>query len=453
MQFKAKIENLGKIDTINVDIKPLTILVGKNSTGKSFITKSLYCILNTLNKNLLHIKLSKLVETIDVYIYEIYSSLSQKRNYDKEILLFIKEEYIPFLLSIVEEIKDKDLIFAEKIIKENKKDFLTLNKKLENYIKRKEKLMELSQRTKYILRFLSKNVENLKSIFDNIRNFLLSQIQKTLEENFKHNFQQKNLENLVKFGEPKSRIDLEGIGTVEINLRGDINFDFYPRGIEIIGNLKNIIYIDSPVYLKIRKGIKKETPFFAKGRFLKGYPQYIDELYNFLEIQTIEKNEDNFLQISKEIQKIVGGKFTIDEIGDLNFLEKEKEIQLSLLAMGTSNLALLEYLIRNNIISKGSFLIIDEPESHLHPSWQVKLTEILYKIAESGANVIIATHSMNILKALEFIVKNNKDASKIISINKLPYNKKFEKFTFEEKIEEALKELIHPYNELIWKTL
>ena len=52
MNYDVYIENLGAIREANVTITPLTILAGENGTGKSFVTKFLYSILNVINTNI-----------------------------------------------------------------------------------------------------------------------------------------------------------------------------------------------------------------------------------------------------------------------------------------------------------------------------------------------------------------------------------------------------------------
>ena len=46
MNYDIHIENLGAIEKADITITPLTILAGENGTGKSFVTKFLYSILN-----------------------------------------------------------------------------------------------------------------------------------------------------------------------------------------------------------------------------------------------------------------------------------------------------------------------------------------------------------------------------------------------------------------------
>jgi predicted ATPase len=66
-----------------------------------------------------------------------------------------------------------------------------------------------------------------------------------------------------------------------------------------------------------------------------------------------------------------------------------------------TNLGMIQALLKNNVISKGSFVFFDEPETNLHPAWQVVLTKVLIKLADSGVNVVMATHSLDMIKALE----------------------------------------------------
>ena len=71
-------------------------------------------------------------------------------------------------------------------------------------------------------------------------------------------------------------------------------------------------------------------------------------------------------------------------------------------------------------MDKGTFLFIDEPESNLHPEWQVAMTEALWELARGGVNIVIATHSVDILKRLEIYAKEKdtkEDAANLIAVN------------------------------------
>ena len=62
----------------------------------------------------------------------------------------------------------------------------------------------------------------------------------------------------------------------------------------------------------------------------------------------------------------------------------------------------LRYLVR-----PGNVLIIEEPESHLHPAAQVELTRQLAKLVQAGYRVVITTHSEWILEELANVVQRS----------------------------------------------
>ena len=60
----------------------------------------------------------------------------------------------------------------------------------------------------------------------------------------------------------------------------------------------------------------------------------------------------------------------------------------------------LRYLVR-----PGDLLIIEEPESHLHPAMQTAFAGELARLARSGVRVMLTTHSEWMLEALANLVR------------------------------------------------
>ncbi|WP_181959897.1 AAA family ATPase, partial [Klebsiella pneumoniae] len=74
-----------------------------------------------------------------------------------------------------------------------------------------------------------------------------------------------------------------------------------------------------------------------------------------------------------------------------------------------TNLGLISLLLERGVISKGSYLFIDEPEVNLHPSWQKVMVETLFDLSKNGINVVIASHSIDMMKCIENIMDDNDD--------------------------------------------
>lgn len=62
-------------------------------------------------------------------------------------------------------------------------------------------------------------------------------------------------------------------------------------------------------------------------------------------------------------------------------------------------------LYLRHVVQPGNVLIIEEPESHLHPAMQVEFTRQLAALVRAGVRVIITTHSEWVLEELANIVR------------------------------------------------
>ena len=60
------------------------------------------------------------------------------------------------------------------------------------------------------------------------------------------------------------------------------------------------------------------------------------------------------------------------------------------------------------LVAPGTVLIIEEPESHLHPAMQVEFTRQLAALVQAGVRVIVTTHSEWVLEELANIVQRSK---------------------------------------------
>lgn len=71
-------------------------------------------------------------------------------------------------------------------------------------------------------------------------------------------------------------------------------------------------------------------------------------------------------------------------------------------------LILISKILEDNKDDTYEYLVIDEPEQHLHPSLYIKIASILNKISNQGIKVIIATHSPVITQYFVGYKRNNK---------------------------------------------
>lgn len=76
-------------------------------------------------------------------------------------------------------------------------------------------------------------------------------------------------------------------------------------------------------------------------------------------------------------------------------------LEAPLLAEGHRKLAMIVRLIANGQLLEGGYLFWDEPEANLNPASQKAVCQALLYLAESGAQVFVATHSSYLLRELQ----------------------------------------------------
>lgn len=69
----------------------------------------------------------------------------------------------------------------------------------------------------------------------------------------------------------------------------------------------------------------------------------------------------------------------------------------------------MKTLIEKGAVDNNTILILDEPESHLHPEWQNIFAELLVLLVKDvDCRILLTTHSPNFLLAIEaFMYKHN----------------------------------------------
>jgi predicted ATPase len=78
------------------------------------------------------------------------------------------------------------------------------------------------------------------------------------------------------------------------------------------------------------------------------------------------------------------------------------DVSLRNIASGVKSIAVIIRGFRNDTIHRGDILIIDEPESNLHPEWQLSFAKFLVLLhVRLDMRILLNTHSPYFLKAIQ----------------------------------------------------
>ena len=104
-----------------------------------------------------------------------------------------------------------------------------------------------------------------------------------------------------------------------------------------------------------------------------------------------------------EIEKLIGGAVEFD--GDKFYLLQDNapRLDMNLAAEGIRKFAMLAQLLYNGSLIQKTTLFWDEPESNLNPALLRQLASIVTELARHGFQIILATHSMNLLKEFHIL--------------------------------------------------
>ena len=144
-------------------------------------------------------------------------------------------------------------------------------------------------------------------------------------------------------------------------------------------------------------------------------------------------------EILKEIAGVIHGRLVDDDDETVRFQERVRDkdymIDLKNMASGMKTMAAIVRAVENRSIRRGSLLIVDEPESNLHPDWQVKFAQFLVLLQKKlGILVLLNTHSPYFLRAVSVYAGREKAESRFYNL--VPDS---EEESTEEKIDNAPK--------------
>ena len=160
-------------------------------------------------------------------------------------------------------------------------------------------------------------------------------------------------------------------------------------------------------------------------------------------MMTEAKTEHIFELISKAFSQ------EINQSKDGYVVGTEK-LNIKNLATGMKLFAIIKTLISKGYVQKDAILILDEPESHLHPDWQNLLAEIVVLLVKQiGVKVVLTTHSANFMLALECMMRKYQINEK----SNFYLNKSVDGYIasvscVNDSIDEIYEEFVKPYSDM-----
>lgn len=377
--MKLSIRNVGKLKEADVEINGITVIAGENNTGKSTIGKVLFSIFQSLYK-------------LDDQI------IREKRNTIKHNLELL---YVHATGSFFNNVEFKEII-DEILIEGLKYDIEILKNKILEFISNN------SEKTKNEI-----PEEPVKRIFDLLKIPKKSFVLAILNRNFSN-----------EFNNQITNIYTELVGNIKLKIQDKESFLSIENN--IIKEIKNehflnteIVYIDDPFILD-----DLTDELFVRNAIKNTDYNTIYNHKNYLKYKLIQKKGslvDEIILNSKlekfylKLNELFEGDIILSNRGNYVYRRKNKGNELNLinLSAGLKSFAVLKMLFINNTLQENGTIILDEPEIHLHPEWQIKFAELIVLLQkEFKMHILLTTHSPYFLKAVQVYSKKYKISNK-----------------------------------------
>ena len=367
--MKLSIKNVGKLKKAEVEIKGITVITGENDTGKSTVGKVLWSVFNgfyEIDEKVYKEKVSELEKIVD--------KLMKENGYNK-----ITDNFKDFF-GIFDRTEEK---IAIELLKNNKNHSENEIKIIINNYKKDLKIGNISN-------FVQEINDTLKISDKEIIKVIVSRVIN------------KEFHNQINAIFSKEKMNI-----------GEINLKIKEKEIEL--KIENNEISDVQNYFLINK----ETMYIDNPFILDSYDFDDENHQTHLATNVFSENENSVISeikikkklnnIYQKLNSVLSGEILENKNSKFVYRKNSEDIDLKNLSTGLKTFAIIKMLLQNGTLEENGTIILDEPEIHLHPEWQLKFAELIVLLQkEFRMHILLTTHSPYFLNAIEVFSERHK---------------------------------------------
>lgn len=358
--MKLSIKNVGKLKEADVEINGITVIAGENNTGKSTVSKALFSLFNGF--------------------YNFDNKMVELKSRD------IRSIFLRFMQNLNRENANTLIDISDKIVKDTSYKF------------DRNKLIQLIQEKKNLI-----SIEYLEEVSEKIFNILNIKDEEYLENTISY-----ILNN--EFDNQINTIWSDDLGEIALKIKeNELKLKIKNNKVIKIENKINlrseVIYIDDPFIIDNLNEYKRRDI-----NYLENHKESLEtKLFREKNKKTFSEKiiaKNNLQQITEKLKEVINGKIKFNQGKWIYEFENNNELNLKNLSAGLKSFAILKRLVENGNLEEKGIVILDEPEIHLHPEWQMKFAELIVLLQkEFGMHILLTTHSPYFLKAIQVYSK------------------------------------------------
>lgn len=384
--MKLKVNDFAKIKNAEIEFDGITVIAGENNTGKSTIGKVVFTIFNSMND-----METKIDEERERTVFQLTYRLIQNLLADNGV-------------GRTEMIRKSHVLarkFAQQVFHEMKgAGHEGIYDMLSNFMKENE--LEGTASAEFV-QDMQEKLEALFEVSDEI-------IMKEVITRWYRDVFERQITPLVE-KEPRSSVELEIKGK-------KVHIHFLNNECDSLETQINILYqafyIDNP--FAVDEMADRETVYSkaTKEHLLEQLCEKMESPMDGIFDKVMVK--EKLKEIYSMLDKVIAGQIVENSDGEyyLNSSEYTEPLNIKNLSAGLKSFAVVKQLLENGSLRERDILILDEPEIHLHPEWQLLYAELIVLLQRAfNLTLVITTHSPYFLDAIDIYTSKYGRADKV----------------------------------------
>nr|WP_296194516.1 AAA family ATPase [uncultured Anaerobutyricum sp.] len=377
--MKLSIRDFAKIKKADIVIDGITVIAGENNTGKSTVGKILFSLFNSLSdieEKIFNERMREVEKSNEKIMYEYFDGNITYGGYDRLYLLSnlmipsIRRNKNNSIEKIEEDVRKELYKYKNSIVGKIDDDLL------------EEMIHKLGENIKSFLEIPEENIilevvsEYFSKVFSSQTNSLLD---KGSHDNSILALKIKNRQNRLFFQDNRC-----------VKMENDINI------------IHKAIYIDNPFIVDELSGDYNGVSTMEdelKKLILK---QNQRDIFDGV-VESVRAKE-KLKEIYEVLKTVVDGQIIFGQ-GEEIYLKNDnldKPLSVHNLSTGIKSFAILKMLLEKGCLKDKDVLILDEPEIHLHPQWQIVYAQLIVLLQKNfDLSIIVTTHSPYFVDALD----------------------------------------------------
>ena len=381
--IRVKTEGFRAVNKADIIIDGITLVAGENGCGKSSISKLLYFLYKTasnydfLVKKKLFSSLQDILRFLDIVQQELTINLKDRN---------LRDEYRREISEL------KRGLYGTEFLEDELNNWIRVVDKIEQIYTSSDlktinpTIIGKSVRLKYIIRDILK-IENTDDEF--LESF--PKIKILIEKRFKDAINKIKLRPTSLFIEELKSVFSDGDLPKKFEV---LEFDelivaLNKSNLSIPYSIQNAIYIDTPMMISVEDSHNEHWSDLNELLLEKGNKS--NKFSNVISNEIIQGD----VVVEEGIYSADDFKFKRNDGSVFNLLD---------VATGIKSFSILQLLLKNGILTDKTLLIIDEPESNLHPQWIIEYARIIVMLnKELGVKFFLASHNPDMVSAIRYI--------------------------------------------------